>query len=91
MLAAAVTSAVFAGFNIAVDPFGVFGDIIFDRYAYNMTQNPRFAKINYLEKNHDKYDSYIIGSSKTSSYSVEKLNEYYGGASFYNMIMYGGD
>ncbi len=91
VLAAAVTSAVIAGFNIAVDPFGVFGDKIFDRYAYNMTQNPRIAKIKYIEKNHDKYDSYIIGSSKTSSYSVEKLNEYYGGASFYNMIMYGGD
>ena len=86
-----IAAAVLAGFNIAVDPFGVFGDKLMDWYAYDMTQNPRIAKIAYIDKNHDKYDSYIIGSSKTSSYSVEKLNEYYGGASFYNMIMYGGD
>lgn len=90
VITTAVAAAVLAGFNIAVDPFGVFGDKIFDWYAYDMTQNPRIAKIAYLDKNHEKYDSYIIGSSKTSSYSVEKLNEYTG-ASFYNMIMYGGD
>ena len=86
-----IVSAVLAGFNIAVDPFGVFGDRFIDWYAYDMTQNPRIAKIAYIDKHHDEYDSYIIGSSKTSSYSVEKLNEYYGGAHFYNMIMYGGD
>ncbi len=83
--------AVLAGFNIAVDPFGVFGDKLLDWYAYDMTQNPRIAKIAYIDKNHDKYDSYIIGSSKTSSYSVDTLNKYYPGSSFYNMIMYGGD
>lgn len=86
----AVFAAITAGFNIAVDPFGVFGDKIYDWYAYDMTQNPRIAKIAYLDKHHDEYDSYIIGSSKTSSYSVDKLNEYTG-AKFYNMIMYGGD
>lgn len=86
----AVFSVCIAGFNIAVDPFGVFGDRLLDYWTYNMTQNPRIAKIAYLDKNYEKYDSYIIGSSKTSSYSVEKLNEYTG-ASFYNMIMYGGD
>lgn len=86
-----VTAIALAGFNIAVDPFGVFGDKLMNWYAYDMTQNPRVAKIAYIDANHDKYDSYIIGSSKTSSYSVDKLNEYYGGASFYNMIMYGGD
>lgn len=78
------------GFNIAVDPFGVFGDRIFDDYAYDMTMNPRISKIEYLKKHHEKYDSYIIGCSKTSSYSVDKLNKY-SGASFYNMLMYGGD
>ncbi len=87
---AAVSAALLAGFNVAVDPFGVFGDKIFDWYAYDMTQNPRIAKIAYLDEHHGEYDSYIIGSSKTSSYSVEKLNEYTG-ARFYNMIMYGGD
>lgn len=86
----AVFALLMAGFNTAVDPFGIFGDKIFNYYSYDMTQNPRIAKIGYLDKNHDKYDSYIIGSSKTSAYSVEKLNKYMN-ASFYNMIMYGGD
>jgi len=80
-----------AAFNMAVDPFGVFGDRLLNYYEYNMTQNPRIAKIAYLDKNYEKYDSYIVGSSKTSSYPVELLNEYYGGASFYNMLSYGGD
>ncbi len=80
-----------AGFNALVDPFGIFGDVVFDWYSYNMTQNPRISKIAYLDRNHDKYDSYIIGCSKTSSFSTDALNRYYKGASFYSMLMYGGD
>lgn len=83
--------ALIATFNIAVDPFGIFGDRILNYYEYNMTQNPRIAKIAYLDKNYEKYDSYIVGSSKTSAYPIEKLNKYYDGASFYNMLSYGGD
>lgn len=79
-----------AGLNILVDPFGVFGDVLFGWYSYDMTMNPRIAKIEYLDRNFEKYDSYIIGSSATSSFPVDKLNSYFG-ASFYNMIMYGAD
>jgi peptidoglycan/xylan/chitin deacetylase (PgdA/CDA1 family) len=86
-----VLGALICGFNVLVDPFGIFGDVLFDWYSYNMTQNPRAAKIAYLDKNYSKYDSYIIGCSKTGSYSTEALNRYYDGASFYNMLMYGGD
>ena len=73
--------------NVFVDPFGVFGD---EWYSYNATNNPRIAKIEYLKKNHHKYDSYVIGCSSTSSYPVAELNEYMD-AKFYNMIMYGAD
>ncbi len=86
-----ILGALICGFNVLVDPFGIFGDDLFNWYAYNMTQNPRAAKIAYLDKNHANYDSYIIGCSKTGSYSTEILNDYYGGARFYNMLMYGGD
>jgi peptidoglycan/xylan/chitin deacetylase (PgdA/CDA1 family) len=55
-----------------------------------MTQNPRVAKIAYLDKHFEEYDSYVIGCSATSSYPANALNDYYG-ASFYNMIMYGAD
>lgn len=81
-----------AGLNVAVDPFGVFGDPIFNWYSYDFTNNPRAAKIAYLEKNnnHEKYDSYVVGASATSSFPTEELNDYLD-ASFFNMIMYGAD
>lgn len=78
-------------FNYVVDPFGVFGDKYFDWYSYNIKNNPRVAKIAYLDKHHEKYDSYIIGGSKGSSVSPELMNEYNPGTSHYNMMMYGGD
>ena len=85
-----IVAVIVAAFNAAVDPFGVFGDHFFDWYSFNFTNNPRVAKIAYLDKYHDEYDSYIIGSSTTSAYSVEKLNEYTGDR-FYNLFMYGCD
>ncbi|KAB8136759.1 polysaccharide deacetylase family protein [Gracilibacillus oryzae] len=79
------------GFNMIVDPFGVFGDKVLKWDSYNMVNNPRVAKIAYLDEHHEEYDSYIIGGSKSSSISPELLNKYYGDASFYSMMMYGGD
>lgn len=90
LAAAAVTALAFVGWNLVTDPFGVFGDRVFDWYAYDMTMNPRVAKIAYLDKRHADYDSYVIGSSKASSLSVDELNAYTGGR-FYNMTWYGGD
>ena len=83
-------TAVLVVFNVLTDPFGVFGDPVMDWYEYDMTMNPRIAKITYLDKNSGKYDSYIIGSSKCSSLSPEKLGAYTGGR-YYNMTWYGGD
>ena len=76
--------------NLAADPFGVFGDRLLDWYAADMTNNPRVAKIAWLNTRWDDYDSYLIGSSVTSSYSTELLNEYTGGR-FYNLTVYGSD
>ena len=61
-----LTVIAYALFNIVVDPFGVFGDVFFDWYSYDMTNNPRVAKTTYLDKNHEKYDSYVIGCSSTN-------------------------
>jgi peptidoglycan/xylan/chitin deacetylase (PgdA/CDA1 family) len=77
-------------FNGLVDPFGVFGDPVFHWYSYNETNNPRAAKIPYLEEHHQEYDSYIIGASSTSSFPKEALDSYFD-ASFYNLISYGSD
>lgn len=80
----------YALFNIIVDPFGLFGDAVFSWYSYDMTRNPRVAKIEYLDRNYKNYDSYVIGCSSTSSMPVEAFNKYFGG-SFYNLFMYGAD
>lgn len=84
--------ALIAGLNVLCDPFGVFGDPLMKWYSFDFTNNPRAAKIAYLEKddNHAEYDSYIVGASATSGISSLELNSYLD-ASFFNMIMYGAD
>ena len=89
-LTVALALGVCAGFNILADPFGVFGDPILDWYSYNETNNPRVAKLAWLEEHHEEFDAYIIGSSSAASYSTAELNEYLD-ASFYNLFVYGCD
>ncbi len=77
-------------FNILVDPFGIFGDPIYDWYSYDETNNPRIAKVRWLEDHPEDYDSFILGSSSAASYDPEQLNGYLD-ASFYNLFAYGAD
>lgn len=88
--AALLVALLVALLNAAVDPFGVFGDRLFQWHSANTTMNPRTAKIAYLKKNFDRYDSYLVGSSSTAAYPAEKLNQYLN-ASFYNVFFYGSD
>lgn len=78
------------GINVLTDPFGVFGDPLMNWYSYNETNNPRVAKIAYLEEENEQYDAYVIGSSSAASYDVKELNEYLD-ANFYNLFVYGCD
>ena len=70
-----VLAALLAGLNLAVDPFGAFGDRLLSWFSYDETNNPRVAKFSYLEQHHDEYDSYILGCSSTSSFPVDAFNE----------------
>ena len=79
-----------AAFNCVTDPFAAFGDKFLNWFSYDETNNPRVAKISYLEQHHDEYDSYILGCSSTSSLQVSDFNKLYD-ANFYNLIMYGAD
>lgn len=79
-----------AAFNFVTDPFGAFGDRFFTWWSYDETNNPRVAKLGYLDRHHGEYDSYILGCSATSSFPTEALNRYFD-AKFYNMIVYGAD
>ncbi|QSX05220.1 polysaccharide deacetylase family protein [Sedimentibacter sp. zth1] len=90
VLIAIISAGLLTLVNVIVDPFGVFGDYVLDFYEYNMTSNPRLAKVKYLDKNHGNYDSYVIGGSKSSSLNPDKLKEYFNGNSFYNNFVYGG-
>ena len=79
-----------AAFNYVTDPSAAFGDRFLNWFSYDETNNPRVAKISYLEQHHDEYDSYILGCSSTSSLQVSDFNKLYD-ANFYNLIMYGAD
>lgn len=85
-----VFTGLFTIVNVIIDPFGVFGDYVLDFYEYDMTSNPRLAKVKYLEKNNQNYDSYVIGGSKSSSLNPIKLKEYFPKNNFYNDFVYGG-
>lgn len=75
--------------NIFVDPFGLFADI-YNWDSYNFTQNPRTAKINYIDKHKDEFDSYIVGSSGCGAVKASTLRAYTGN-SYYNSFYYGSD
>ena len=81
--------ALVLGFNYITDPFGAFGDPLFQWWSYDETLQPRVAKISYLEQHHSQYDSYVIGASSSSSLSPKTLERYYEGSRFYNATMYG--
>ncbi|MCL2747684.1 MAG: hypothetical protein FWE59_03400 [Oscillospiraceae bacterium] len=85
-----VVLGMLAALNALVDPFGLFGDPVFDWYAYNISRNQRMAKVAYLDRYHDRYDSYLLGTSVAGSIPVELLNQYTG-ARFYNLFGNGAD
>ena len=70
--------------NIFIDPLGVFGVPSLDWYSYENIDDFILAKLLYLDKNHNKYDSYLIGSSAAACYDIEAMNNYFN-ASFYNL------
>jgi len=77
-------------FNALIDPFGVFGDPVLNWYSYNATSNPRVAKIAYINRNHERFDSFIVGPSGASGIPVDMLNQHFD-ASFFNMFVFGAD
>lgn len=76
--------------NVLLDPFGVFGDRILNWRGYDMAMNPQVAKIEYLDRCYEEYDSYLIGSARASSLSVTELNGCLN-ARFYDLTGTGGD
>ena len=85
-----VTCLILMSFNYVVDPFGVFGDNFLKMYNYDISKNGRIAKISYLDRNYEMFNSYIVGGSKSGSLLPETAEKYYPGSKFYNLNMIGG-
>ena len=50
---AAALVLLLAAFNYLTDPFGAFGDPLFQWFSYDETNNPRVAKTTWLEEHAD--------------------------------------
>ncbi|RWS47742.1 hypothetical protein CKA56_16195, partial [Arcobacter venerupis] len=72
------------GVNYLVDPFDVFHTKILKE---QFQINERFVKIEFLEKNHNKFDSYMFGSSCIGTTPPDVLNQYMNDANFYNFTI----
>jgi hypothetical protein len=68
--------------NIKYDTYGVFSDKIIPYPIFDII-NLRINKFNYLEKNYNQYDSYLIGGSRALVYRETDLNRYTNN-NFYN-------
>lgn len=90
LLAMVLVMAAYPAANMLIDPFGVFGDRLLHWTSYSETNNPRAAKLAWLEDHHQDFDSYIIGSSCAASLNPLELNGYLD-ARFYNLFVYGSD
>ncbi|MDO4800261.1 MAG: hypothetical protein Q4A52_07090, partial [Bacillota bacterium] len=87
LISAFVTVLLFiAAVNYWFDPFGVFNKKQ-GWFSYQMTRNPRTAKISYLNHHHANYDSFILGSSGASGLVSASFDD----GKYYNLFFYGAD
>ncbi|PPK57115.1 hypothetical protein B0F89_1551 [Malaciobacter marinus] len=72
------------GINYLVDPFNIF-HTKFLKEQFQM--NERFMKIEYLEENKNKYNSYMFGSSRIGTTPPNVIDKYLENAKFYNFTI----
>ena len=70
--------------NYIVDPFNIF-HTKFLKEQFQM--NERFMKIEYLEENKNKYNSYMFGSSRIGTTPPSVIDKYLESAKFYNFTV----
>ena len=68
--------------NYVVDPFNIFHTHFL---KYKVQENERFVKIEYLEKNHNKFNGYLFGSSRIGTTDPKVVEQYIPNSKFYNM------
>ncbi len=72
--------------NYVVDPFNIFHTNIL---KIEFQQNERFIKIEYLEKNNEKFNGYIFGSSRVGTTVPIVVEKYIANSSIYNFTISG--
>ena len=68
--------------NYLVDPFNIFHT---NFLKYKLQENERFVKIEYLERNHNKFNGYLFGSSRIGTTDPKIIEQYIPNSKFYNM------
>ena len=68
--------------NYIVDPFNIFHTKFLEKQSQI---NERFLKIEYLEKNHMNYNSYMFGSSRIGTTHPSTVEKYIPDSHFYNL------
>lgn len=68
--------------NYALDPYAVFKD---QGFSGNRVGNLRFGKISWLKENHQNYNAYILGSSRTATFDPHYLKQYEKEYDYYNL------
>ena len=70
--------------NYTIDPFNIFHT----KLLKNQFQiNERFTKIEYLEENKDKFNGYLLGSSRIGTTLPKEIEQYIPHSKFYNMTL----
>ncbi len=70
--------------NYVVDPFRVFGS---NFLPYQVQMNERFVKIEYIKKNHQKFNAYLFGSSRIGTTDPKIIEKYVPNSKFYNFTV----
>lgn len=70
--------------NYIVDPFRVFGSNIL---PHQLQMNERFVKVEFLEKNHQKFNAYMFGSSRIGVTNPSVIEQYIPNSKFYNFTL----
>ena len=70
--------------NYIVDPIKIFNSNILPYQSY---MNERFVKIEYLKKNHHKFNAYLFGSSRIGVTQPQIVEKYLPNSKFYNFTL----
>ena len=74
--------------NYVVDPFSVFQNSFLKE---RIDINERYLKIDFLEKNHSKFNGYMFGSSRIGVVKPEVIEQYIPNSKFYNFTLSSGN